>query len=48
MLVISLYAFVFLRIEEKTKVPITPVSIADKIVFEVTELEFLYPNPLIA
>lgn len=36
MLVISLYAFVFLRRKENTKVPITPVSIADKIVLEVT------------
>ena len=41
MLVISLYAFVFFRRKEKINVPITPVSIADKIVLEVTSLEFM-------
>lgn len=36
MLVISLYAFVFLRAIEKMKVPNTPVNIADKMVVDVT------------
>jgi hypothetical protein len=36
MLVISLYAFVFLRANEKMKVPKTPVNIAERIVADVT------------